>query len=210
MLRYANPGWIHYGLIIEFCKGYLHASPAQRLLNPPTPFSVHFLHQPFFCTFGCTPWILASNMIHFHSPISCLNCKQAEGKEGEDTIFGKCRDQLWGIVLPAIPTSRLPPCRSLHTPSNRSHFHAIIEWFLGTLGNICNQCATKSRHVDNLRNYIWNGQCLSKCPASICLPLSPEVLVPSCSDPLFYSHIPLSTKSERQSILLNCVYPIHK
>ena len=80
MLRYANPGWIHYGLIIEFCKGYLHARPAQRLLNPPTPPSLHFLHHTFFCTFVCTPGILASNMNHFHSPSSCLNCRQRAKK----------------------------------------------------------------------------------------------------------------------------------
>ena len=142
MLRYANPGWIHYGLIIEFCKGYLHARPAQRLLNPPTPPSLHFLHHTFFCTFGCTPGILASNMNHFHSPSSCLNCRQ-RAKKARIQYSANAELKFEGLSSMHSSLPPQPPYRSLHHPTDHISMQSLWNFFSAdeisqTLGEICN------------------------------------------------------------------------
>ena len=50
----------------------------------------------------------------------------AEGKEEEETIFGKCRDQAWGIALPAIFTSPPPLLTSTITNTNSEGYMQLL------------------------------------------------------------------------------------
>ena len=139
MLRYANPGWIHYGLIIEFCKGYLHASPAQRLLNPPTPFSVHFLHHASSVHLVVHREFLQVIWVTFTRPFLVWIASRPRAKKARIQYLANAEINFEGLSCLQSP---LPPChpveyRSSHTPSLQSLWNNVlvltkIEWFLGT------------------------------------------------------------------------------
>ena len=133
---------------VTLCKPWLNSLRAHnRILQglftcQPGPASLKSSHTVlcafptprFFCTFGCTPWILASNMIHFHSPISCLNCKKARIQ-----YLANAEINFEGLSCLQSPLPPYHPVeyRSSHTPSLQSLWNNVlvltkIEWFLGT------------------------------------------------------------------------------
>ena len=143
---------------VTLCKPWVNSLRAHnRILQglftcQPCPASLKSSHTynsvcafptAFFCSFGRVVCMCVQYMHEFLQVIWFTFTRlflvwTAEGKEEEDTIFGKCRDQAWRIVLPAIFTSPLS-----------SHPLSLTL----TLRDVCNYCKTKFHHVDRLRKH---------------------------------------------------------